>query len=367
MKIGICARTYGEKGGIGVYTRSLLKNMIPMDKNNEYSIFYSDEKYVGTFKDFQNVNELYVNAKNKLYWDQIAVPNVALKEKVDIIFHTKFSVPFFTSKKTAMVVHGSERLIYKNFHPKSDIIYFNLLYPKYLKKASLILAVSNKARDDVIEKLDVDPNKIRTIYLAADPIFRVIKDNVFLNNIKLKYNLPENFLIWVGHIYPGKNIGNLLKAFFEVRKKREIDLVLVGSMRWKYEKDIALIEQLSLQSRVKILGHVEHGELVALYNLAKALVFPSYYESFGIPILEAQACGCPVITSKTGGTPESAGNGALYVEPDNVTSIANSIIELLSSDNVKKSMVEKGFSNIKRFSWRNTAIETIKFLEQITI
>ncbi len=365
MKIGICVRTWGEKGGIGVYTRSVVRNMIALDRKNQYRLFYSNPADIGTFRGEDHVREIHVPAAGKWMWDQWAMPRCARQEDVDIIFHTKFAIPFLTKRKTAMVLHGTERFVHPEFHQKADLLFFKTVYPQYLKRASLILAVSERGRQDIIERLHIEPSKIHTVHLAADPEFRIIKDESFLQRVKEKYRLPKRFIVYVGHIYPGKNVGRLLKAFSEVRKSHDIDLVIAGAHRWNYESDLALIPKLGLEEKVHLIGHVPHEELVGLYNLAEMTAFPSFYESFPAIPLEANACGCPVVISGTGGSPEAAGDAAVYVDPSDQSSIEKAILQVLTDEALRKDLVEKGFRNAKRFSWEKTAARTLAALESL--
>ena len=365
MKIGICVRTWGEKGGIGVYTRSVVREMIKVDRKNQYVLFYQHPSHMGNFEESENVKEILLRTSNKWFWDQWAVPMRAIREDIDIIFHTKFSIPFLSKCKTAMVLHGTERFVHPEFHQRADLIFFKTIYPQFLRRASLILAVSENARQDIIKFLGIDPEKVKTVHLAADPVFRVIQDTEKLDRLKNKYDLPDRFILYVGHIYPGKNIGRLFKAFRKVRDHHDINLVIAGSPRWKYEDDLNLLKELQLQNVVKMSGHVPAEDLTCFYNLAEITVFPSFYESFGIPNIEANGCGCPLITSKTGGSPEAAGDAAIYVNPLDVNDIAGAILRVLSDKNLKEDLIQKGFNNIKRFSWKETACKTLEVLESV--
>jgi glycosyltransferase involved in cell wall biosynthesis len=358
-------RTWEEPGGIGVYTRSIVPNLLAIDRKNEYILFSQNSALKGRFPQYENVREIYIPSKNKLIWDQVTMPWYAQKEGVDVIFHTKFSIPLLSPKKTVMVLHGTERFFYSDFHPKTDRVFFRTIYPQYLKRASAILAVSERARHDIIDKLYINPGKIKTVHLAVDPIFRVIKDEAFLNNIRKFYHLPKEFIIYVGHIYPGKNLGRLFQAFARVRKEHDVILVIAGSKRWKFEEDLNLIKKLGIEGHVQLLGHVRHEHLVGLYNLAKMTAFPSYYESFPAIPLEANACGCPVVTSNTGGTPESAGNAAVYVNPLDVGEIADGMLRVLTDEDLRKDLIQKGFKNVQRFSWQKTARKTLKVLKSL--
>jgi glycosyltransferase involved in cell wall biosynthesis len=365
MRIGICLRTWGEKGGIGVYSRHLLEAMLAMDSGHEYFLFYQSKAHMGQFSHYKGVKELYVPAPGKWVWDQLAVPWYAAKEKVDILFHTKFAVPLLARCKTVMVLHGSERFVYPQFSHKSDVLFFKTIYPFYLRRATAILSVSENAKKDIVHFLDIDPSKVTTIYLAPDQQFRRIDDQFFLEHIRRKYNLPKRFVLNVGLIYPGKNIPNLLRALKLVRRTMDIKLVIAGTGKRMYKSDLDLVHKLELDHDVLLPGYIPHEDLVAVYNLAKMVVFPSFYESFPAIPLEANACGCPVIISRTGGSPEAAGNAALYVDPTDIIGIAGAMSRVLTEPELCQHLIEQGFQNVKRFSWEETARQTLHALESL--
>ena len=365
MRIGICLRTWGERGGIGVYTRSIVNAMVDFDRKNQYVLFFSDPLHLGTFESADHVQEICVKASGKWMWDQWAVPQHAKRENVDIVFHTKFSIPFLAKCKTAMVCHGTERFVYPEFHRMLDIWFHRIVYVQYLKRASLIVAVSNLAREDLIRRVGIDAEKIRTVPLAVNQVFRIIREERLLEEIREKYALPKMFILYVGHIYPGKNIGRLLKSMAIVRKEMDVDIVIAGAPRWKYKSELDLISQLDLSEHVHILGHVSQEELAVLYNLAAATAFPSFYESFGLPNLEANACACPLVTSQTGGSPEVAGDAALYIDPLDVDGMAAAITRVLSDATLREDLIQKGLMNVKRFSWEKAARETLGALEWV--
>jgi glycosyltransferase involved in cell wall biosynthesis len=295
----------------------------------------------------------------------MTMPYYARQEGVDIIFHTKFAIPLPTSRKTAMVLHGTQRFVHPELHQTADVWFFKTIYPYYLRRASLILAVSERARQDVIHYLSLDPHKVTTVYLAASPVFRVIQDDEFLSSIRQKYKLPRRYIVYVGNICPGKNVDRLFKALARVRKDEDVELVVAGTYLWGYQSDLALIPKLGLEGHVHLVGHVPHEDLVALYNLAELMAFPSFYESFGIPTLEAQACGCPVVTCQTGGIPEVAADTALYVDPTDEVGLAKAILRILTEPELCRDLREKGFQNVKRFSWKKTARDTLNKLESL--
>jgi glycosyltransferase involved in cell wall biosynthesis len=365
MKIGVCLRTWGEKGGIGVYSRNLTEALLALDTKNQYVLFYHTKTALGRFHQYEHVKEVHVSAPGKFLWDQQAVPAYAKKEKVDTIFHTKFAVPLLTKCKTVMVLHGSERFVYPQFSHKSDILFFKTVYPFYLRGATAIISVSENARNDIIHFLKIDPAKIRTIHLAPSKVFRKIDDQSILASVRNKYRLPDRFILNVGRIYPGKNIPNLLRAFSLIREKEDIKLVISGFGYRMYKNDLNMIHKLRLENDVFLPGYIPHEDLVAVYNLAEMVVFPSFYESFPAIPLESMACGCPIVISRTGGSPEAAGDAARYVDPWDVEDIAHGINDLLTNPQLRQELVQRGFAHAQRFSWEKCAQETLTLLESI--
>jgi glycosyltransferase involved in cell wall biosynthesis len=339
--------------------------MLPLAANHEFVVFYAEKAHLGRYVHLPNVREIFVPAKTKLLWDQMVTPYYAAKHGVDLIFHPKMSVPLLSSGKTVLVLHGSERFVYPQFSHKSDMLYFRTLYRIYMKRATAIISVSHNAAKDVVHYLNVDPSKVTTVHLAQAPYFRRINDCSSVEAVRRKYNLPKRFILNVGLIYPGKNIPNLLRALRRVREKVDVDLVIAGTGRRLYEQDLRQVHDLGLQDHVCLPGYVPHDDLVSLYNLAEAVVFPSFYESFGLISLEAMACGCPVVVSRTGGAPEAAGDAAIYVDPTSENSIAEAIIRVLVEPHLGSELREKGFQHAKHFSWEKTARKTLETLESI--
>jgi len=366
MRIGVMLRSLDESYGIGMYTRYILKGLLEIDDRNEYLLMYRSPEHIGTYAHHTNVQEMVVNSPHKIMWDQAAVPWHAKRENIDLLFHTKFTVPLLSPCKTVMVLHGSEWFIYPQNYPWSDIQYVKLMMPLYLKRANLVISVSNRAKEDIITHIGVDPRKIKTVYLAPAEHFKLIKEVNYLNTIRLKYNLPERYFLFVGKIYPGKNVGNLLRAYAQIQDKVPHKLVICGDVYWKYDQDVRLIEELGLQEDVLRIGWIQPEELPAIYNLAELFVFPSMYESCPAPPWEAMACGCPVVTSNTGGTPEVVGDAALLVDPQDVNSIANAMHNVLTDENLRQHLIKKGSDQVTNYSWKKCAKETVDIFNKLS-
>jgi glycosyltransferase involved in cell wall biosynthesis len=366
VRIGICLRTLTERGGIAVYSRNVVRAMLPMAPQHRFVLYYSDPAHLGYFGAPANVTERVIRAPDKWTWDQAAVPWQAARDQLDVIFHTKFSIPLASPCATAMVLHGSERFVFPQFSHRSDMLFFHTIYPFYLRRASAILSVSENARKDIIHYLDIDAAKVHTVHLAQSSYFHPVSDAATLAAVRAKYGLPERFILNVGLIYPGKNIPNLLEALKRVRAVAgDVKLVIAGTGKRMYRRDLEMIRGAGLEDAVLMPGYITHDDLSAVYSLARAVVFPSYYESFPAIPLEANACGCPVVTSRTGGTPEAAGDAALYVDPTDVPGIAEATLKAIGDEGVRADLVRRGFENIKRFSWDKTARETLNVLESL--
>jgi glycosyltransferase involved in cell wall biosynthesis len=183
--------------------------------------------------------------------------------------------------------------------------------------------------------------------------------------VKSKYSLPEQFILFVGGITPLKNFGNLLKAYRKLQSRFPHKLVVVGFNRWKFSKDLEVVNELGLRDKIVFCGFVPDEDLPAFYNLASLFAFPSLYEGFGIPVLEAMACGCPVVTTKTGCSPEVAGDAALLADPYDPDAIANAMGKVLIEESFRKSLIERGFARAEQFSWRKCASQTLALFESV--
>ena len=358
-------RTIDEKQGIGMYVLNLLDNLFKIDQKNEYVLFFRKTKYLNRYDKYPKVKTELVKIPNKFLWDQLAIPIVIKKYRLDMLFNTKFSVPLFVSCPTAMVMHGSEWYIFPEHYSKVDVFYVKVMMPLFLKKAKIIISVSKSAKNDMIKYAKADPTKFRVIYLSYNKRFKVIKDEKYLNKIQEKYQLPEKFIMFVGRIFPSKNVSNLIKAFSKITDKIPHKLLLVGGVRWKYHKTLELIQDSDIADKIIRKDWIEPSDLPGFYNLADLFVFPSKYESCPAPPLEAMACGCPVITTRRGGTPEVVGNSAIFVDPSSPDDISKGILIILTNHEIKESLIQEGFKQIKKFSWEKCAKETLKALEAL--
>jgi glycosyltransferase involved in cell wall biosynthesis len=230
-----------------------------------------------------------------------------------------------------------------------------------------VIAVSEATKRDIVRLTGTPENKITVIYEAADSIYRPTDDPEALERVRAQYALPEQIILFVGTIQPRKNLPTLIRAFHGLveKYKSEADLAIVGRKGWLYDDVYRLVEDLGLENRVRFLGRVPTDDLLFLYNASKMLVLPSYYEGFGLPPLEAMACGVPVVVSDTSVMPEVVGDAALRVPHEDVEGFTVAMWRLLSDDALRADMIAKGEKRVKCFSWERAARETLAVYSMI--
>lgn len=330
--------------GSGFYIESLKKSLLEFDKKNNY--FFPSER--GQFpKDLDLIHYPY--------------------------FEPFFiTLPIIKKTKSVVTIHDLTPLVFPEFFPKGlrGSIKWKI-QKKLLKNMDHVITDSLSSKKDILKYTGLSETKISSVYLGASDQFKKINlKSSDIERLKRKYNLPEKFAMYVGDVTWNKNLPRLVSAI----KKINITLLMVGSalVQKNYDRsnpwnqDLLKVEQLSKgDKRIIFLGFVDKNDLVALYNLATVFVMPSLYEGFGLPVLEAMSCGCPVVTSKSGSLKEVGGDGVFYVDPYDVDDIANGIGEVYFNRSVAGELSEKGLLQSKKFSLKKFALETVKVYESI--
>lgn len=365
MRIGVMLRAIEEAQGIGIYSLNLMDELLPLDTTTEYVLFHKTPRYLGRYAALPHVVEKLVPAPGKAAWDQIRIPWEARRAGVDLLFHTKFTVPFAFGGKSVMTVHGASWFVHPELYSRIGIAYIRAVMPLYCRKADLILANSELTRQDFIRILKVPPDKIRTIRLGTNQAFRPIADRAAREAARSDFALPDRFILSVIKYDPRKNFKNLIAGFRRLRQRRPgVKLVVAGIGCEKYAAEYDLAGDGTLAD-VTFLGWVDPARLPLLYNLADCMLFPSVYEEFGIPTCEAMACGCPVVVSRTGALPEIAGAAGELVDPFDPESIAAGLDRVLGDDARRAEMRRLGLDRAAAFTWRRCAEETRKALHDL--
>jgi glycosyltransferase involved in cell wall biosynthesis len=253
-------------------------------------------------------------------------------------------------------VHDLTFMRYPEHAPPGLVSYLNEAVPRSVRRARLILADSESTRRDLIEMLQTPPDKVRVVYAGVGSEFRPVTDVVALAAVKTRYQLAQPFILTVGTLQPRKNHLRLVQAFSRVAAAhRDVRLVIAGGKGWSYDETAAEIARLNLGDRVIFPGFVSEEDLAAVYSLARALAFPSLYEGFGLPVLEAMACGTPVVCANASSLPEVAGDAAVLVDPLDVDGLAEALERVLDDDVLRQELIRRGHERAARFTWAAAA------------
>ncbi|MBU4328754.1 MAG: glycosyltransferase family 4 protein [Proteobacteria bacterium] len=372
MRIAIMMRSADEAGGIGVYARNIVEELLKLDHDNEYVLFYKSEKHLGSYSKFTNCREVLLPGKNKAIWDQLTIPRAARHEKIDLIFNPKFTVPLFTRCKTVMVVHGADWFVppYDEVYTTLDNFYIKRVMPLYFRKADYISSVSDYSTDGFVNAFPWCKKKIKTIYFGPNKIFKPVSDKQALGIVRSKYNLPEMFILTVIRYDPGtrntrKNFKRMAEAYSLYKKMGGKEkFVVVGRDCHRYGEEHDL-KALGIQDDLVFPGLVPQEDLPAFYSLAKLYLYPTIIEAFPIPTTEAMACGCPIVTSKGTGLEELTHGVSVAVDPLDSQAIANAMKKVLNDEGLQQEMREKGFERSKIFSWEKCAVETLEIFQNL--
>jgi O-antigen biosynthesis alpha-1,2-mannosyltransferase len=369
MRIGIMLRSIDEKGGVGVYTRNIVKELLQLDPKNKYILFYANPSNIGLFAHHSNATERWVKGSNKAYWDQIAIPRVCRMEKVDVLFHPKFTVPLFAPCKVVMVVHGADWLIPEQaqFYKWWDVKYMQMMLPLYIKKSAAVISVSQETTNNFKRVLRLSRDKIQTIYFAPARHFERITDTDMLQKVKERYHLPDQFILTLTKRKGDgrKNLGQVFQAYKRYHEQTENPHKLViGGRDCHLFRDEYAIPMDGYGKDILFPDWIDQADMPAVFTLASLYLYPSNLEAFPIPLTEAMACGTPILTSNVNGLKEIAGNAALLMDPNDTESIANGIIQILSDSNLRETLSCKGLERSALFTWDRCAQDTLALLER---
>jgi glycosyltransferase involved in cell wall biosynthesis len=368
MRIAIDARlSYYVQAGITQYTLNLIRALANVDQGNEYLLFQRrpDQRVIVSQDNFRRVS-LWSPTHHPVEQYLLGV-ELALQRKIDVIHCTDFIPPLYYRGPTVITVHDLAFLLYPHFLTRRSARYYGLI-DRAVRHATRIIAVSEATKRDLVRLTGAPESKITVIYEAAEPIYYPIHDQDVLARIHEKYHLPEQLILFVGTIEPKKNLPTLIRAFRGLidRYKSVADLVIVGKQGWLYDDVYQLIDTLRLKERVHFLGRVPTTDLPHLYNAAQMLVLPSYYEGFGLPPLEAMACGVPVIVSDTPALSETVADAGLRVSPEDGEGLTVAMWRLLTDDNLRADMIAKGLKRAASFSWKRAAQETLEVYRKVS-
>ncbi|MDM8519350.1 glycosyltransferase family 1 protein [Anaerolineales bacterium HSG6] len=300
----------------------------------------------------------------KLWFEQVNFPRACNTLKVDVAHVPYFGSPVFTAVPTVVTVHDLIPMILPAYRGGVRVQLYTALVAKAASRATSIMADSMASQADILTQLQIGTDRVETVYLAPAPHFHLVKPDM-VNEVRAKYNLPDRFILYVGGYDTRKNVSTLLRAYVGVSRLlgNDYPLVLAGGLPKQnsafFPDPIQQAEQLGIKNHIHTPGWIAEEDLPALYTAANLFVYPSYYEGFGLPVLEAMACGTPVITSTATSLPELAGSAACLVNPYHADQLTAAMLQVLQNKHLAQYMVQQGLTQVRQFSWAETARQTV--------
>ncbi|MDZ7272132.1 MAG: glycosyltransferase family 4 protein [candidate division KSB1 bacterium] len=373
MRIGIdTLAAHYKKTGIGTYISSLANALPRVDGTNEYRLLVSHEN-APIFEDgLPRMTKVFGPkivdyTPVRVVWEHICLPGVAAREGVNLLHCPTFIVPLLWRGPTVVTIHDLTWFTHPQQHVLVKRVYYQRLIPVAVQKAARVIAITESTRRDLLRILPVSEEKVVVVPYGVDSIFQTVEDDERIAALRRRYGVPERYLLFVGMLEPRKNLVRVVQAFGRLKSSDRAmphKLVLAGNKGWGYEEARREVERLGLEQEVIFTGPVPHDELPPLFSGADLFVYPSLYEGFGLPVVEAMACGTPVITSNVSSLPEVAGDAALLVDPLDVEDLAEAMRRVLTDGDLRQQMRARGLEQASNFTWEETARRTLEVYEQ---
>ena len=353
MRIAIDARKLRDFG-IGTYIRNILIELSRLDRDTEYVVLCRPDDVESGDVLGRNFRMVPETAPTYSIAEQIKIPLALAREGVRLVHEPHYVLPPAIRCRSVVTIHDCIHLMFPQYLPsKLAHVYAKGSMWSATRKADRILTVSEASKRDILRLFNVRPEKVVVVYNAIDERFLAPANAERMDLVRQRYQLDDPFVLYVGNIKPHKNIERLIDAFGRARHQGpdNLKLVIIGDEISKYPALRQSVHKHKLDKHVRFLGFQPQETLAAFYRLARAFVFPSLYEGFGLPALEAMACGAPVVTSNVSSLPEVAGGAALLVDPYDSEAIANGIVRAVTDDAMRADLIARGYERARSFSW----------------
>ncbi len=372
MLIGIDASrsTAGRRTGTENYSLYLIRELLASTTGHRFRLYFNQAPPPGLFPD---KTEHRVFPFTRL-WTHLRLSWEMFRHAPDLLFVPSHVLPLVHPRCSVVTVHDLGYLYYPEAHTLSQNAYLRWSTRFNARSAAAILADSEATRQDLVRHCQISEEKISVVYPGRDETLTQISDPATVAGVRARYGLNESYLLYVGTLHPRKNLVRLVQAFNMIVQSpvsgfqspiSNLQLVLAGQKGWLYDELLSKVRRLGLADRVLLTGYVPRDDLAALLSGARAFVYPSLYEGFGLPVLEAMACGTPVICSNVSSLPEVAGDAALLVDPLDIEVLAQALHDVITDDGLGRELVARGYRQIERFSWRRCAQETLQVFDKI--
>ena len=373
MRIGIDAQLLGERdSGVEVCIRNLIRALARTDAENGYVVYTRRGIRPLDIGDSSRVVIRPTRWPNRfrpvrILWQQAALPHILSADGIQLLHAPGYVMPRFCGCPAVVTIHDVIAVKFPGLCKRTNVLHYGMMLPAAVKKAARILASSERTRDDLVELLGADPERIEVVYPGVGEEFQPVEDEAHIAEVAARLHLPERFILFVGNLEPKKNLPTLVRAFAFLKRHRRIPhrLVIAGKRGWKCADVFRAIREEGVEQEVLFCDYVSPENLPALYSMAEVFAFPSLYEGFGLPPLEAMACGTPVVTSNAGSLPEVLGEAALQVDPLDADALQKVIHKILTNRFLRRHLSAEGRKRAGRFTWSETARRTISVYERV--
>ncbi len=364
MRIGFDARlVYYQQAGIGQYILQLLQALVRLSSPHELWVLRSRKAPPLPLPGHVRQAKLWTPSHHR--FESAALVAELAGRQLALLHSPDFIPPFGGRFRSAITIHDLNFIHFPRFLTPESARYYGQIY-RAVERADHIITDSNWTRDDVMDQLKVRPERVTTVHLASNPVYRPITDRREVRRAVASYGLPADFIIFVGTLEPRKNVPTLLRAFRHLRNGgHDVHLAIVGRKGWLYDEIFSTLTELKVAEYVHFLENVPNEDLARLYNAARCLALPSHYEGFGLPPLEAMACGTPVVVSDRASLPEVVGDAGLLVDPDDPEALSAALAQVLGDSELRASLRQRGLMRAGRFSWARAAQETMAVYERV--
>ncbi|MDP3970793.1 MAG: glycosyltransferase family 1 protein [bacterium] len=377
MRIGIDCRTLlspekGEKAGVGHYTYYLVKHLLKHDKKNTYVLFFDHRS--PKLKEFKQKNTEIVKFKMSEYkrylpyaYSHVFVSKVLNEANLDIFHSPANVIPMKYKKPSIVTIHDLAIYSHPEWFPSKQNFSINVLVPKSIEKAEHVIAVSESTEKDLKRLFNVSKKKVSVVYEGVTKVKAPSK--LSMRRTLKKWKLADRYLFYIGTLEPRKNIAGIIQSFDELaleklKKYKDMQLVIAGAKGFEFQDNYNAIKN-AKSGKIRYIGYVTEKEKIALLNNAEAFIFPSHYEGFGLPVLEAMSYGIPVITSNVSSLPEVAGKAAELIDPSSLESLKKGIHKVITRKATRTKLAKSGKKQAKKFSWDKCAKQTLKIYKKV--
>jgi len=352
----------GKLYGIGNYIKNLLSALSRIDFDNEYLVFGSPENLCHLEGIGSRFHIELVTSKPvlRVLWEQTVLPARLRGKRIDVYHGPAFVAPLVKTCSQVVTVHDVTSHVVSERHLFYRRLYLKAVIPTVIRRSDRVIADSESTKRDILSFGWAREERVCVVHLGVGRGYEPVADGEHLASVRKKYGLVREFILFVGMIEPRKNVEVLVDAYQRDALSDRFDLVLAGSLGWGYSGLLRKIAGSRVKGFIRMPGYVEDADLPALYSAASVFVYPSLYEGFGLPVLEAMACGAPVITSTASSLPEVAGEAAILVDPNDVGALASAIRRILGDESLRKELSRRGRERAKLFTWESVAEKTLE-------